>query len=159
MGEVTLIDMHIELACGDEEAIQFCHILGRMMRLADDLVDGDSENMGSDMSELLYRMFVDMQLNPFYQKHRDVLTASAGVDILLWDVSNDWAKSSVPKEQVFGFVYRMAVNTFITVGMICGGMSHARNMIKRIFEFNQFRDNEEQLEDWIKEHHEMRKEA
>lgn len=158
-GDIKLIDIQTELACGDKDAIQFCRIIGHMMRLADDIVDGESEDPSSSMSELLYRLCVDLQLNPFYLKHREVFIATAGVDILLWDVSNHWAKSSIPKEQVFGFVYRMAVNTFITVGMICGGMGHARNMIKRIFEFNQFRDNEEQLEDWVKEHHELRKEA
>jgi len=159
MGEVKLLDMHLELACGNKDAAQFCQIIGKMMRLADDIVDGDSDDPSADMSELLFRMFVDMQINPFYLSHKEVFIATAGTDILLWDVSNEWAKSTDHKEQVFGFVYRMAVNTFITVAMICGGMSHARSMVKRMFEFNQFRDNEEQLEDWIKEHHELRKEA
>lgn len=157
MDQVSLIDIHLEIACGNEQAAKFCQVVGKLMRLADNIVDGDSEDPSSDMAELLYRAFVDLQLNDFYMQHKEIFLATAGNDILLWDVSNEWQASEDKKQQIFGFVYRMAVNTFLTVAMITGGMAHAKQMIRKIYNFHQMRDHKEQLEDWVGELQESRK--
>ena len=103
------------------------------------------------MASLLYQAFIDLQLNSFYSQHKEIFIATAGNDILLWDVSNEWQSSPDKKKQIFGFVYRMAVNTFLTVAMVCGGMAHAKRMVRKIYSFHHMRDHKEQLEDWVGE--------
>ena len=78
---------------GNTQAAAFMMHLAAITRLADNIADGDSENIVSDMADLLYRTTITLQLDPFYMENKIALFPVMANAILAWKVSEKWRKS------------------------------------------------------------------
>jgi len=58
--------MYLRIAMGDQSAADLLATVAVIERLADNIVDNESENTSADMTEVLYRMFVGVTSNSFF---------------------------------------------------------------------------------------------
>ena len=130
--QVAYLDRLVMIANGDKSAALFLEILGRVIRIADDLVDEEPKDFSTTMADILYTSAVELQLNDFFSAHKNTLMPAIGSDILMWDASNEWKKSDIEFKQMFGYVNREAINVYLIVAMICGGYEHAKTVLRKI---------------------------
>lgn len=121
----------LEWANGDQDAARFLENWSRIVRIADDIADGDSAAPVPDMAELLVRCLTANAGNPFFQANINALSAVMNNAIMLWVKSEEWRRSTNEKTRMFGFVGREAVeHVAYTVGMLTGGYGHALAVIE-----------------------------
>lgn len=117
----------------DKEAVDFLKTMARAIRLADDIVDGDSQDAPADMARLLYECLIVLPANPFFARHHAKLAPVMTNVALLWDASEDWRKSDLEKTRQFAFVLRESTEQIVaTVAEITGGFEHARSVIREV---------------------------
>lgn len=123
----------LEWAHGDTDAAAFLLEMTKIVRLADDLADGDSLFPTERMGELLQRTIVFVPSNPFFQKHIAVLTAVWSVIVNSWVLSERWRFDPNEKTRIFAFVRREDVEQLLfVVATITGGIEHARRVMQDI---------------------------
>jgi len=142
--------MYLRIAMGDQSAADLLETVAVIERLADNIVDNESEDTSADMTEVLYRMFVGITSNSFFNENRVAIITAFGLDVISWDLSNEYHGRKNIREQMIGFVKREAINIYVVVAMICGGFDHARSIIREIYEFNT--EEAPTLEEWISKH-------
>jgi len=141
-------DLALKWASGDKDAARFLVNFMAMVRLADDIADGDSENPVADMSNLLVRAWIDHGTNPFFQAHSGALSASMANAVLMWEKSEEWRHSENEKTRMFAFVVRETVeHVAYTCAMLTGGYSHAKSVAQEIQEVSHQR-SPETFADW-----------
>lgn len=116
-----------EIAAGNDAAAHALRCFAHAARLADNIVDGDSQDGQRDMAEILKIAFVDLAGNPFYRAHAEVLAGPWLNAILGWHIGDEWHGSDNRKTRMFGFVYREAIEQVAhTVAYLVGGYDHAK---------------------------------
>jgi len=130
--QVAYLDRLLMIADGDKSAALFLEVLGRTIRIADDLVDEEPKDFSTTMADILYTAAVQLQLSDFFSRHKETLLPAIGADILMWDASNEWKTSESEFKQMFGYINREAMNVYLVVAMICGGYEHARKVLRKI---------------------------
>ena len=134
--------------CGDETAVDMLRIIGEASRIADDFVDGDTQSP-DDMAALLHLLLVALPSNQFYRQHQMWLLPVMVAGLQQWNASNDWAVSSDENVQMFGYVYREAMEQIISVvAMLCGGDAHGRQVAKEVNDFYHQRHGET-FKEWV----------
>lgn len=122
-------------ACGNQDAVNLLHCISQIARLADDIVDGDSENRFADMGRLWFQTLVVVPSNPFYQQNRAALASVLANIGLTWEATEDWRHSEAEKTRMFAFVLRECTEQFVTtVALLTGGYEHARHVIRELHE-------------------------
>ncbi|WP_104019131.1 hypothetical protein [Roseovarius nitratireducens] len=141
-------DLAREWALGDEDAVRFLVNFMHMVRLADDIADGDSAAPVPDMANLLVRAWLEHSCNPFFQRHSGALGATMANAVLMWEKSEDWRQSDNRKTRMFAFVARETVEHVAhTVAFIVGGYQHAKEVAQEIHELSH-QASGETFEDW-----------
>jgi len=136
---------------GDKDAARFLLNFMAMVRLADDIADGDSDNPVADMSNLLIRAWIDHAANPFFQAHAGALSASMANAVLMWEKSEEWRHSQNEKTRMFAFVVRETVeHVAYTCALLTGGYQHAKTVAQEVQEISHQR-SPETFADWEKE--------
>lgn len=117
----------LNVANGNLHAADALVRMARIIRLADDIADKDSDDPQADMAEILCLAFVDLPRNPFYAANSAMLAGPWLSGILGWQAGDEWRDSPSRKTRIFGFVYREAVEQIAhTVAYLTGGHDHAR---------------------------------
>jgi hypothetical protein len=120
-------------ACGNSDAVSLLHCISAIAQLADDIVDGDSENRFADMGRLCFQTLVVAPSNPFFQKHHAALAPVLANISLTWEASEQWRQSEQEKTRMFAFVMRECSEQFaVTVALLTGGYDHARTVIREL---------------------------
>lgn len=139
------------IANGNPGAFNALHCIARIVRLADDIADGDSSDVQQDMAEILCLAFVDLAGNEFYRAHSLVLSGPWLNGILGWQAGDDWRNSDSRKTRMFGFVYRESIEHVAhSIAYLVGGHAHARRSMQLLHEVSHAA-SPEQFEDWEKE--------
>lgn len=143
-----LPDLCLKWANGHENAASFLMEWSTIVRRADDIADGDSEDPVGDMARVLYQALVSMPSNPFFQAHHATLSALMANAIMLWEKSEDWRNSENRKTRMFGFVCRENVEQVAyTVALLTGGYEHALSVIEDIQRLSH-QSSSETFEEW-----------
>lgn len=120
----------LKWADGHADAAAFLENWTRIVRMADDIADGDSAAPVPDMAEVLFRCLTVNANNAFFQAHVGALSAVMSNAIMLWVKSEEWRQSPNGKTRMFGFVGREAVeHVAYTVALLTGGYSHALSVV------------------------------
>lgn len=127
--------MHLRWADGDEDAAALLHLLGEGSQLADDIVDRDipEDEMSGAVTKLMGDMIVRLPANPFYVRHRATLEPVIMSSFLVWDATNDWAKSPRKETQMFAYTFREILGQIIgMVALLVGGLAFARRVTREV---------------------------
>ena len=132
---------------GNSDAVAMLKMLASISQAADDFVDGDTRS-SDRMSAMLKMCLIDLPGNEFYRQHHSILAPIMLVAIAQWNASNEWAHSQSEDIQMFGYVYREALEQIIpVVAQICGG--DALEVAKEVNEFYH-QQNAETFKEWRK---------
>lgn len=127
----TSADCFDRWANGDPDAAKLLHCISEIARLADDIVDGDSEDAFADMGRLCFQALVVAPSNPFFQKHHSALAPVLANISLTWEATEEWRQSTNEKTRMFAFVLRECSEQIaVTVALLTGGYEHARKVIR-----------------------------
>jgi hypothetical protein len=89
--------MNIELARwavrGDNEALTFLAHMHDIAHIADDIADGDTDNVGRAVETLLALALVSIPEDPFYQKNAAKLHPIIANAITAWSVANQFERA------------------------------------------------------------------
>ena len=107
--------MYLRIAMGDQSAADLLETVAVIERLADNIVDNESEDTSADMTEVLYKMFVGITSNSFFNENRIAIITAFGLDVISWELSNEYHKRKNVREQMIGFVKREAINIYVVV--------------------------------------------
>lgn len=141
-------DLAWKWSLGNEDACRFLVNFMHMVRLADDIADGDSAAPVPDMANLLVRAWLEHACNPFFQKHSGALGASIANAVLMWEKSEDWRHSNNRKTRMFAFICRETVEHIAyTVAFLVGGYQHARDVAQEVQEVSH-QASAETFEQW-----------
>jgi len=145
--------MHRRWTDGNEDAAALLHLLGEGSQLADDIVDRDipEDEMSGAVTKLMGDMIVRLPANPFYAKHRATLEPVIMSSFLVWDATNDWAKSPRKETQMFAYTFREILGQIIgMVALLVGGLAFARRVTREVHLY--YHSNRvESFEAWRKE--------
>lgn len=146
-----LDEVFLTVANGDPVAADVLARIARIVRLADNIADGDSDDVQTNMAEILCLAFVDLPRNPFYQTHAHTLTGPWLNAVLGWQAGDEWRHSENRKTRMFGFVYRETVEHIAhTVAYLTGGHEHALFAMRYLHEVSHA-SSPETIEDWEQE--------
>lgn len=149
----TELKMHVRWANGDPGAAALLGLLGEGSQLADDIADGDipPDEMSGAVMKLMGDMVVRLPANPFYAKHRETLEPVIMSSFLVWDATNEWAKSPKRETQMFAYCFREILGQVIgMVALITGGLQFARRVTREVHLY--YHSNRvESFEAWRKE--------
>jgi hypothetical protein len=138
-------------ACGNQDAVNLLRCVSEIAHLADDIVDGDSDNRFADMGRLCFQTLVVAPSNPFFQQHHAALAPVLANISLTWEVTEEWRQSKNEKTRMFAFVMRECSEQFaVTIALLTGGYEHARNVIRELHEVCDASDPET-FSDWENE--------
>lgn len=127
--------MHARWAAGDPDAAAFLSLLGEGSQLADDIADGDiaEDELSGAVMKLMGDMIVRLPSNAFYAKHRATLEPVIMSSFLVWDATNEWAKSPKRETQMFAYTFREILGQVIgMVALIVGGLEFARRVTREV---------------------------
>lgn len=146
-----LSEFCLKWASGDQNAAAFLLEWAYIVRLADNIADGDSEDTVSDMAQLLTRCLIVNAANPFFQENFAALSSVMANAIMLWNKSEDWKTSPDRKTRMFGFVCRESVeHVTYTVAFLTGGYAHALSVIEELHQMSHA-TSPETFEEWENE--------
>lgn len=122
---------------GDRQAVDFVEMLGQISQVWDDIVDEPhSPPSAADINKAFWTALVGVQMNPFFNRHRDVLMPVLHMAVVDWMDSNNLERGS-KHDKTLAFVLR---DTLVSVVVLCaelvGGWQHAREVgpnIRRFF--------------------------
>jgi hypothetical protein len=138
-------DLLLSWCQGNKQAMAYLKTLGQISQIADDFVDGDTTS-SDKMTQMLKMALVDLPMNPFFAANSTSLCPLHLMAMVQWNGSNEWAKSEDESVQMFGYVYREAMEQIVpVVSEMCGG-----DAIKVAKEINAFyhQQHGETFNDW-----------
>lgn len=139
------------IAHGNPGAFNALHCFARIVRLADDIADGDSHDVQGDTAEILRIAFVELAGNEFYRSHATALSGPWLNGILGWQAGDEWKHSANRKTRMFGFVYRESIEHVAhCIAYFTGGYDHAREAMQMLHQISHVA-SPETFEDWEKE--------
>lgn len=121
--------MNIDLARwavrGDNEALTFLAHMHDIAHIADDIADGDLDNVGRGVETLLALALVSIPEDPFYQKHAARLHPIIANAITHWAVANEYERSRDVAMFDRAFVLRSMYATLTTTAaeLVAGPIS------------------------------------
>lgn len=143
--------LFLPMTGGNEDAAALLVQVGSMIRLADDVADGDAADPQEAMARVLQIALAEIPANPFYDLHRQTLSHLLGSMVTFWQVSNRFQKRIDPRANTFGFVLREAGEHFtLQVCALCQGWENAASLYEEIFALIHA-DRTETVEDWAEE--------
>lgn len=141
----------LPLTGGNEDAAALLVQVGDMIRLADDVADGDAADPQEAMARVLQIALAEIPANPFYDLHRHMLSHLLGSMVTFWQVSNRFQKRIDARSNTFGFVLREAGEHFtLQVCALCRGWESAADIYEEIFALVHA-ERTETVEDWAEE--------
>lgn len=143
--------LYLPLTGGNEDAAALLVQVGAMIRLADDVADGDAVSPQEAVARVLQIALAEIPANPFYDLHRHTLSHMLGSMVTFWQVSNRFQRSTDVRVNTFGFVLREAGEHFtLQVCALCRGWEDAASIYEEIFRLVHA-DRTETVEDWAEE--------
>jgi len=146
-------DMHLRWANGDPDAAAFLGLVGEGSQLADDIADGEAPegDVSGAVMKLMSDMVIRLPANDFYTRHRGALEPVIMSSFLVWDATNDWAKSTKRETQMFAYAFREILGQVIgVVALLCGGLAFARRVTREVHLY--YHSNRvESFDSWRKE--------
>lgn len=140
------------IAAGDEDAAQFLVTLAGLVRLADDIADGDADEPHARMADLLFHALIYLPNNAFYLRHQQALSGVLFSMVFNWLKSEDWRHVGDQKTRMFAFVLRETVDDVARLtAFITGGAEHARKVADMLHREAHIEGNPETFEMWDKE--------
>lgn len=144
-------ELFLRWANGSEEAARFLHSFSYIVRVADDIVDGDSQDPQGDMGRLLYQLMVTAGGDPFFRRNVASLIPVIANAFGMWVKSGEWQHDENRKTRMFGFVYREGVEHVAhAVALLTGGYDHMLKVMEEMHT-ESHRSSSETFEDWEKE--------
>lgn len=123
----------LPLTGGNEEAALLLVHVGDMIRIADDVADGDHPDPQEGVAEVLLYCLGTIPGNLFYDHHRAVLAPMLASMVACWQTSNRFHKSADENLLTFGFVLREAGEVFtMQVIALCVGWQAAASALEAI---------------------------
>lgn len=131
---------------GNQSAVQFLALMGRISQLADDIADKDVEPSPDVVAQLIHMIIVELPSNNFYAQHMGVFLPLFSTSLSFWCNSDEWGKSEQPE---YGFVYREHLEQIVTMtATLIGGFDHAKQVTKELVKFYHQGKN---LDEWKRE--------
>lgn len=125
--------------------------IGDMIRLADNIADGDSDDPQEDMARVLHFALCTIPDSVFFDENRHTLRPLLGSMVASWQISNRFHRRDDPNALTFGFVLREAGERLtMEVIALCVGWENAADAYERIFDFVPHHRTET-LADWVEE--------
>lgn len=119
-------EMLLTLLCGNLDAVHMMQALSRCSHIYDDLIDGDKPVPTDAVHELVWRLLVELPVNPFYRQHQDAIRPVLITAILNWQAANDIERDGSEEELHISHALRYALADVLLIAMtIVGGRAHA----------------------------------
>lgn len=116
-----------DVLLGDQEAVEFCLVVGQLCQYIDDVRDDDMGKYDGQAVELeaFYTLFA-LDHQPFYHKWKHELQPVFKAAFMAWTVANSFERSGDERLQRIAYVFR-DLNGMLAVhcAMILGGVRHA----------------------------------
>lgn len=142
----------LEWALGNADAAAFLSLVGRLSQLVDDIADREADPEEAS-AEVLRLALVELPANPFYRAHEAWFRPIFATSSLIWDASNEWARSERRTTRMYAYVLReIGEQVIVLTALLCGGWDHARKVTRDLHEFYHTTD-QESFEDWEAERH------
>lgn len=121
-----------ELLCGDADAVNFYRCVAHCTHTYDDLIDNDKPVSQADLHAFVWRLLFEIPLNPFFDKHQNVLRPLLMTGILNWIAANEMEQSGSREELRVAHVIRYSAGDILLASMtLTGGIEHARTHARR----------------------------
>lgn len=119
-----------ELACmGNKDAVDFLVRFAQIIRVWDDLYDGNREHTGEEISDCFAEAMFGLMDNKFYSSYRDQLWPQIALAYNAWMDANAWADNEEQeKEYCAHFVKNYCDEIVMLCAFLIGGRSHMRNV-------------------------------
>lgn len=121
--QIERLQFFLPLVGGDnEDAAALLVQVGDLVRIADDLADGEESDPQEAMADLMTIACAEIPANPFYDANRFYLAPLLGAMFAQWRISNRFHRSGDEKKETFGFVLRESPEQFaLHVIALCVG--------------------------------------
>lgn len=111
---------------GNVDAVHMVETLARSSHIYDDLIDQDKPVAADGVHELVWRLLVELPLNPFYRQHQDAIRPVLITAILNWQAATDIERDGIEEELHVSHALRYALADVLLLAMtIVGGRAHA----------------------------------
>lgn len=138
----------LKWANGNSDAASLLSTWANLVRLADNIADGDSDDPVFDMGSVIILATVELANNPFYLANAGAVGGAMCNAVTLWIKSEDWKRDHRRETRMFGYVWREAVeHVAYVVAMICGGLRHALLVAEEIQQLSHVQGGET-FEQW-----------
>jgi hypothetical protein len=126
------------LCCGNHAAGEFCLVFHNYVHWLDDAVDGDKSYTLEETARVTLEAVVTFSENSFFQEHASSLLPLIVQSVLAWESSEQLANSKTDyRDFIAGQVLKSYYHeVFWHVAVICGGLSHARAVLKEHRKFD-----------------------
>lgn len=123
---------------GDEDAIDFCDRLYKILHVWDDIVDGDKPLTAADVNGAFRAALVDLPMNRFFRKHADTLVPILSAGITAWEVSNVFERSDDRELWRKAHMLRVHVGAvFVMCAELVGGREWATQVAPSMYDLVQ----------------------
>jgi hypothetical protein len=121
-----------ELCLGNKAAAEFCRGFYNYVQWLDDAVDKDKSYTVEETARLTLETVFIFAENPFFQEHSSFILPIIVQSVLAWESSEEFASQ---KENYCDFIASQVLKSqyhevFWHVALICGGIGHARRILK-----------------------------
>ena len=107
---------------GDKSAEAYLKRVFFVVRMIDDLQDGDTPVNKNDIIKGFMMTIADLPNNTFYKKHADMLNGIHLISFNAWRDSNAWEQSDDPSKKMYAHVLRDYIcELFVLVAFLTGG--------------------------------------
>ncbi len=114
-----------EVADNDEHAFNYLVAMSKILRVWDDLYDGDKVVSKEDIDEVFCLLTFELGINPFFVAHRKELESFMVIAWNAWRDANNARLSDDPILKSAGWFYRnYCCEIDILVAFLVGGKSH-----------------------------------
>jgi len=131
-----IYDEIIPASCnGNKSAEGYLRRVFFIVRLVDDLQDGDVAVSKEDITKAFFILIADLPNNDFYKKYADVLMGVHIVSFNAWQDANLWEKDKNDLKRIYAHVLRDYIcELFALVAYLTGGRKLMREISLKVRE-------------------------
>jgi hypothetical protein len=138
---------------GNAMAADFIAVLFEASHLADDIVDGDSEDVCADMTTVWQLFFGRLMPNPFFLQHAERFAGAIVPAVVDWRLATAWQGDKDEIKRLYAYVLRETLeHAAVVAADIVGGANWAFEVRRELSTVCHIEQGREPLSQWLKEH-------
>lgn len=142
------LDRYIQTVIPNTDAAAMLSTMSRLVRLVDDVADGDAAHPQEAMAEIMELALIRLPSNPFYATNAGTFAPMLVTIHAIWSQTDDMKTSEHQNRIAWGYIWRDGIDMMLYhVALLVGGVAHAMRVVSEFRDLS-LQPGSETIQEW-----------